>query len=271
MRGSAKASGGILAGLVLMVLWSGSVSAAAPVSTPPTSANAITISPPFKELVLGTGLINATSDITITNHTDKEVDATIRLVDFKALDEFGGITLGQAGKQISKYGLANWMSIPTGSSLSLPSRQAATMTVSVDNRGDLAPGGHYGAVVVTTGSPTSVGNKRVNFKQELVSLLFVKKLGGERYGLELQSLKADKGTSLSDVSLRFRSTGNVQVIPRGYVTVADPAGKIIAKGVINPDSTMVLSDTSRQFVTLMQSISKFQFIRTVQDYCTLSL
>lgn len=221
----------------------------------PKAAKGISISPPLKEIVISTGLIQATTDVVVTNNTDKELGSTVKVVDFKALDEFGGISLGEVGVPLSKYNLANWMSLPGGNNVALPKGQPATIQVNIDNRSDLAPGGHYGAVVVTASSPNSGDGNKVSFKQQLVSLIFLKKLGGEKYGLELNNIKVKAETDLPSLaSLKFASTGNVHVVPRGYVLVTDPKGKTVAKGIINPESTLVMPGNSRQFETILQPV-----------------
>lgn len=228
---------------------------AAPAATTQRSGG-ITISPPLKELSISSGLITANTSVTLTNKTGKDLSASIRVVDFQSQNEFGGVALGQVGAPTSTYGLANWMTLPSGKNVALPNNVPTTIPVLIDNRADLAPGGHYGAVVVTASAADTAAGNKVNFKQELVSLLFVKKLGGEKYGLDLQSFTAGKGTGVPDnVSLKFRSTGNVHVVPRGYVEARDPSGKLVAKGIIDPESTLVLPGTSRQFITLLQPVA----------------
>ena len=212
----------------------------------------ITVSPAFKELSLGSGLIEANSKVVLTNHTKLNFVAKLRAVDFSELNDAGGISFGQAGQQLSKYGLAKWMELPGGDQIGLPAGQDVTVPVNIRNLSDMAPVGHYGALVVTVSPPDTGGSNRISFRQEVVSLFFVKKLGGEHYGLKLEKLTPDEKSAVpASVSLRFRSTGNVHVVPRGYVTVTDPAGKLVAKGIINPESTMVLPGNSRSFEALL--------------------
>ncbi len=248
---------GIVTGLVLVFLCASPliIVAAAP-GQPAAGKGGITISPPLKEVVISSGLITANTDVGISNNTDQTLNATIKVVDFKALDEFGGVSLGQVGAPVSKYGLANWMTLPRGNSLILTKGQSTDIKIDIDNRADLTPGGHYGAVVVTASSPNSPTGNKINFKQELVSLLFLKKLGGEHYGLELKSIINSAGSSIpTSVATRFRSTGNVHVVPRGYVNVTDPAGKLVAKGIINTESTIILPGSERQLTTLLQPVA----------------
>jgi hypothetical protein len=216
----------------------------------------LTISPSIKDLTLSSGLIEANSNVTVTNNTGIDLVGTISVVDFQSVGDTGGIVLGQAGLPKGKYGLANWMSLPNGNSVSLPKGQATTVKVNIENRADLAPGGHYGAVVISTSSAGAGGSNTIKFKQELTSLLFVKKLGGEQFGLQLQSLNADTVKDVpGTVTLKFGSTGNVYVVPRGYIDVTDSRGTLLSKGVINPESTLVLPETHRSFTTTLHSVS----------------
>lgn len=215
----------------------------------------ITISPTEKELVVSSGLIETTTNVILTNNTDKSIVGTVKLLDFKTLNETSGLLFGQAGVPSSRYGLANWMSLESSETINVLSGQKATIAVRIVNRQDLAPGGHYGAVVVTFSTAGKANDAQANFKQELVSLLLVKKLGGENYAMRLESMKLDGGKEVPEaVIFRFKSIGNVHVVPRGYVTLSDSKGTVIAKGIINTNSTYILPGTSRQLVSLLQPI-----------------
>lgn len=243
---------GLATGFLALALLLTPLGVQAAPGAPKTSSDGITISPPLKEVVIGPGLVQTTPVITVKNQSGKDFTASVRAVDFEAAGESGGITLKETGG--SSYGLAKWMTLPKGNDLVLENGQSADIPVQIDNRGNLAPGGHYGAVVLSA-TNSSGGSNTVNLKQELVSLLFVKKLGGEKYGLDLLSLTADKGRIPQSATLRFKSTGNVHVVPRGYIEVTDPKGIVVAKGIINPESTLVLPGTSRQFITLLQPVN----------------
>jgi len=215
----------------------------------------ITISPVQKEIIISSGLVEATTNVELTNRTGKNLVGTIRLVDFKTLNETSGLLFSQAGVPTDRYGLANWMTLPNGEVINVLDGQTSTIPVHISNRADLSPGGHYGAVVVTLGTAKQAGNTQASFKEELVSLLLVNKRGGEEYGLQLQSFSTNTNTAIpSTANLKFRATGNVHVVPRGYIEVADPKGKMVAKGIINTQSTVLLPGTSRQFVTALEPI-----------------
>lgn len=224
-----------------------------------TSSNqgGVTLSPSFKELTLGPGLLEAKTTVSVRNTTNKELTAQIRLVDFSALDEFGGVSLSQVDAPLSEYSLAKWMSLPNGTLLTLPRNQDVNIPITIRNDNELSPGGHYGAAIISVSSDQKLVANEIAFKQELASLLFVKKTGGETYGLELESIKPENLPNIpKTVSLKFKSTGNVHVVPRGYIELTDPKGMVVAKGIINPESTLVMPDTSRQFVAIIEPIAE---------------
>jgi hypothetical protein len=215
----------------------------------------LTITPTEQDLTINSGLIEGQTKVTITNNADHDLSAVIKVVDFEAAGESGAIAWNQPGSTGNKYGLVKWLVLPGGNTVQLPKGKTVDIPIHIENRSDLAPGGHYAGIIAQPGTATNADGNRVGFKQELISLLFVKKVGGAQFGLQLQSLSTgSKRTVPTEVPLRFRSTGNVYVVPRGYVTVTDPKGKMVAKGTINPDSTMILPETSRKLITLMQPV-----------------
>lgn len=230
-----------------------SISGPASSAAASSSTSGITVSPPVKQIEIGPGLLQAFTDVIVTNNSPYTYTAKINLYDFSALGENGGVSLDQAG---SKFGLANWMSLPGGNSLTLAKGQSQDIKVVINNRSDLTPGGHYGAVVLTSTSQTSQSNNNVGFNQQVASLVFLNKTGGEVYGLQLSSISRDPLSGMpNDISLAFKSTGNVYVVPHGYVDVIDPKGKLIERGIINQQDTILMQGTTRQYVTLMQPVT----------------
>ena len=218
----------------------------------------VSLSPPLKVLSLPPGLLQATITITLTNGTIYDLAVTATAKDFTPLSN-GTIALGQYQPADSNYGLAKWLELPNGKSLTLKAGQKATVTVLVDNQPDLGPGGHYGAIVFSTSALTSAGTKPVAFNQQLTSLFFVRKVGGDIAKLSLDSLKTKKGSGLPDTATTvFASTGNVYVVPRGYLQITDAHGHLVAKGQLNPESTLIPQGTSRSFETILQPVENMR-------------
>lgn len=222
-------------------------------NAPVHAANGLTLSPPLRDITLGPGLLETSTEISLQNNTQDTITAHLQLVDLKSLGEFGGSSLDKAGLS-DKYDLANWMSLPGGDAVVIAKGETVKVKVNIINRADLAPGGHYGAVVITSSGGNNVSSN-VNISQQLASLLFVKKLGGEVYGLAMDPISYHGSSVPEQITTNFKSTGNVHVIPRGYIEVTDSAGKIVAKGILNPDSSIILPGASRRFVTLLQPVA----------------
>lgn len=221
-----------------------------------SALSGITISPLLRDITLGPGLIETSTEITIQNNTDQTVRASLQLVDLRALAVYGGNTLDKAGLT-DKYDLAKWLSLPGGDSIIIANRQTVKVKVNVANRPDLSPGGHYGAIIVTTEPEFSTPKSTVSVNQQLVSLLFVKKLGGEIYSMQLEASNYKSIANIpNEFTSTFKNTGNVHVVPRGYIEITDPQGKLIAKGTINQDSLNILPGGLRRIITNMQTISQ---------------
>jgi hypothetical protein len=224
----------------------------------PKSAG-ITVSPTQKVLTLSSGLLEAHSDIVLSNNTPQAVDVVMSVRDLTQIYEKGDQSFGQAGLPVGKYGLANWAVLPNGGNVTLKAGESKTVPITIQNRADLTPGGHYGAIVTSLKQGQSSGANPVSVQQNLLSFLFVTKLGGEKFGMSLKSFTLnDKKTIPKDVSIAFNSTGNVYVVPRGYVSVFDPKGVLVAKGIINTESAFVLPGTNRSFDVAVEPVAHQQ-------------
>lgn len=221
----------------------------------------ITISPAFKEITLEQGQLTATYEIEIINNADTEIGFGLIAVDFKSLDETGGIAfIGPTGGDlVQKYGIAKWVKVHTPT-VELPPKGRQKVTVEVQNLPDLSPGGHYGALLIEALS-AETGDEiraRVSLRQTLTSLLFVKKVGGERYDISLnETVFAKNWWKLpKKINLRFYNAGNVYVVPRGRVELYDPAKRLVADASINTDSLKVLPETYRQIPVNMSGLAR---------------
>lgn len=221
----------------------------------------ITISPALKEITLEQGKLFATYDVEIINNSDTDIGFGITAVDFKSLDETGGIAFigPTGGNLVEKYGIAKWVKIGTPT-VEIPPKGRQKIPIEIHNLPNMSPGGHYGAVLIEALS-AETGEEvkaRVSLRQTLTSLLFVKKIGGERYDLLLKETKYTKNwwQLPQKVNLRFYNPGNVYVVPRGRVELYDMAGRQVADASINIDSLKVLPETHRQIPVNMSGIAR---------------
>lgn len=227
--------------------------------TPSSNHPKISITPAIKDLDLKTGQTEASYKITIQNKASVPLKFTFKAIDFKSLDETGGLAfIGPVAKTPYKYGLAKWIKLNVAD-LTIPAGQQNSVNVVVQNLPDLAPGGHYAAVLieaneVKTGTGTSA---QVSLHQILSSSLFLRKIGGERYDLSLKSFRFSHHfwKLPGSVDLRLYNNGNMFVVPRGHVMLNQPGGQTGRDGIINNESVRVLPETYRRLTVPLKSVS----------------
>lgn len=229
-------------------------------SPPVRAAGGVTIGPAMKEVTIAPQDDEVTFELTLRNNNETTVTAHLRALDFKALDESGGVAFTglRADENSAQYGLSSWLTFNKDTVVIAPG-QTEKVTAIVTNRDSLGPGGHYGAIVVTPDkSEDAVDANRVEILPALSTLVLAKKLGGERYDLKLNSTSFDKsGLSFpGKVTLRFQNDGNVHVVPRGTVIIRDPLGKEVSKTNINADSGVILPQSFRKYPNNLSSLAR---------------
>jgi hypothetical protein len=227
------------------------------------SARGVTVSPAMKEVDINPEDTEVSFTFDITNRNLAAITAKLSSIDFGSLDESGGIAfIGSANDPKStRYGLHEWLSFSTDTVTVQPGR-TQTVTAMVANRTSLAPGGHYGAIVIT---PVKEDPQAKSTKVELVPsssvLVFARKVGGEVYDLQISRM--DAGGSWfrrpQEAAVRFQNAGNVHVVPRGIVSMRDPRGRVIARGIINTDSGAILPESFRRYTVPLETVGSSWF------------
>jgi hypothetical protein len=223
------------------------------------------INPFFQDITLDKNQSGAPFQLEVANNNKLPAVLRLSVLDFGALDESGGVAflggegLPGQGSPEQKYGLASWISLENDTLVIGPGEKQFVKGT-IQNKESLSPGGHYGAIFFKTekGSDASINNQNnVTLDPSFASLLFVRKIGGEIYGLQL----SDENTSSNlfrlpnTTRLRFQNTGNVHVTPRGMVEFFDPLGRLVSRGIINSESGIILPETFRVFPTPMRTLT----------------
>jgi hypothetical protein len=232
--------------IVLATSWGSSIWAAA---APDSSAGGLVVAPPLQQLI-----VPAQGDVTvpvlITNRTSTAQTLRLTVLDFKSLDESGGVAFlgASAGDLQRKYGLASWVKLPTDT-ITLPSGTGQKVPLTIANSAALSPGGHYGALIFQVLAPGQTGANRVGINQDIASLIFADKKGGEHFGLDINQVSMPKSwnSASPEVGLRFHNPGNVHVIPHGTVQLVDSHGRQVLKGNINIESGILLPEDYRVY------------------------
>lgn len=211
-------------------------------------ASNINVRPFLEQLTLNPNEQSKEFTLTVSNDSPSTQNFNFSAINFGSLDETGGLAFeGSSIKKINaKYSLAKWLAI-SPSSIEIPAGQQTDIKVVINNDSSLSPGAHY-AAVITTGEAQNQPKSQLTLTPKVSSLIFLTKLGGEKYDIHLESLRHN-GNLLNpptQVSIRFKSTGNTFIIPRGIVSLSQN-GKQLSKGIINAQSSIVLPETIRGF------------------------
>ncbi|TXH00267.1 MAG: hypothetical protein E6P95_03855 [Candidatus Moraniibacteriota bacterium] len=205
-----------------------------------------TLTPMLQEVTVGDEA-EKTIEVKITNTTDGVGTFRINTFDFGSLDESGGVVfLGASQNLEDKYGLAAWLRLDK-EMVTLRPGNSEIVAVHIENQASLAPGGHYGALVFESDSQDVPESNGIAIHQKLAALIFVKKIGGAHPALELQGVEYTKSPFFLNktMAFRFHNPGNVHVVPRGTMSVTDPFGRMVYRGILNQASALVLPESTR--------------------------
>jgi len=225
-------------------------------AAPSVTYKGITLTPAIINLDLVAGQTHAPFDVQVTNNTQVPQSLRLSSIDFKSLNQSGGLAfVGNGSSQITaQHSLASWLNLGNGA-VDLTPGQSKTVHMLVDNRSDLAPGGHYAAVLFqSTKDTTGTSNNHVAINQVVSALIFVRKVDGATYGVDISTIAVPNNwfKQPNSVNVVLTDTGNTQEVPRGLVTATGPITGEIARGLVNPDSNLLLPDSSRLFQVPLQ-------------------
>lgn len=188
-------------------------------------------------------------EVSLENQSSQEQTFRFKAVDFGSLDASGGVAfLGASGDQ-RQYALAEWLAFPQSEIILVPGERKSFQAI-IENKEDLSPGGHYGALVFESILPSQGGDEnRVAVNQVFSSLIFLKKEGGEIYGARFEGVSLPK--SLLHLPREFdfslSNTGNIHIVPRGKASVRDPLGREVSRAILNEESAIILPDSKRTY------------------------
>lgn len=226
---------------------------------PSSYAKTIGIFPAYVDITLKSDKDEQSFDLYVKNKTDKAIKLDVSSLDFKQDDPYGSVAF--LGKNLGNYtySLSSFLTYDKNSFV-LPSGKQERIVVTVKNREDLSPGGHYAAVIVRQTPPD--GNKETVVSPALSSLIYLRKTGGERFNLSLKDINFPKLPIVFNYPntylLTMQNDGNVHLVPYGRADIKDMFGRMIFKGVINEGSLKVLPQ-SRRYIPVYSKKVEFSF------------
>jgi len=222
------------------------------------SGNTISVTPSIIQLDLRTSTPEAT--LTYMNTTSDTVQLSLSARDFTnlaGLEDNGQMgLLGSSDTQTYHYRLSSWVHFDTNSLVLLPGEKQ-TVHITIEKEA-LPIGGHYTAIMATV-SPKQTTHP-IKIQPVLASLLFVRT--GSAYDREEAKISAVTITRFfpyfpQHFLLRIENTGNVQLTPYGLIQITDPFGHLVAKGILNEDSLLLLPESFRSFTVPIRQIQPF--------------
>lgn len=229
-----------------------------PVSVLAEGEGVFSVSPIFTDVSIGTSESSQDFFLTVSNTTAEPVTLRISLVDFGSLDESGGIAfLGKETSGVNRYALASWI-IPEKDVMILLPGAEEKLKLTIENRESLSPGGHYGAALFSIEPESDQGGiiePNVSFNSTFSALIFAKKEGGALRELTIRETRYDEYALLSGlprkIAARFQNSGNIDLTPRGRISLSDPFGRVVARGILNEDSARILPESFRNYGTVL--------------------
>jgi hypothetical protein len=229
-----------------LLCWFGRGTALAAESSVPVG---ITLSPTIEELTLNQNQTSVNYPLQITNNTNSPVAIHISAQDFTEYNDNGAIDFlnNTVDDTNDPHGLLSALSIGLPE-LALGPKQTETVPINIINTDLLAPGGHYAALLVSSGNISGLKGNQVGINQSVSSLIFLSTAGEGTQSTELHTplIGGLFGTFPQTINAVFGNTGNTQTTLRGYVQIF--RGKtLISQNQINTTSGLILPESTRLF------------------------
>jgi hypothetical protein len=232
-RNSLLGLAGLLAAVLAVTPARGFAAAATTAAQP---QGGVTVTPAALTLTLKKGTEAAHSNFTIANSYRTEVALHFS---FAQPVQTPGARSALSNVQITPQDVV----VPAGAS--------AVQTVTLTDSSSLAPGSQQLELVMTQQIAPGAGTVSIVPSIRL-PLATVKEEGAvTSFAAAVQNTPAFSLTIPPAVLIVVRNTGNMAAVPRGYVSITDPRGREVSKGVLNTGSQAVTPGNSLRLSTHM--------------------
>ena len=216
--------------------------------------NSLTVTPSLLSLDLSKD--QPQGMLTYINTTDKTLEVSFSASDFAPLEDGYKLSFLQEKDAANyHYSLSSWIDF-SSKKVTIAPHDHTDITVFVD-KDKLTPGGHYASVLAEV---ETKGEGSVQIRGILSSLLFVRtNTGTEKEEAKIVGFFPNQ-TFINfpeALVLRLNNTGDTTITPFGLVTITDPFGNFVAKGILNESSAPVLPESIRRFETPIHSLTGF--------------
>lgn len=223
-------------------------------ATQPLPKDSITVNPSLLSLDLSKDKPEGT--LTYTNTSNQSVQLSLSASDFAPLEDGYKLSfLNEKDAANYRYSLSSWIDFGNKTLIIAP-HASSQVTVFVD-KNKLSPGGHYASIFAELDGNA---HDNVQIHGVLASLLFVRtNTGKENDAADVIGFFPEQNgwDFPSTMIIRFNNTGDTTLIPYGLITITDPFGNYVAKGIVNDGSYSSLPESIRRFEIPVTNINHF--------------
>lgn len=205
-----------------------------------------TIIPPSFDLFANPG-DSLQEKIEVRNETATPQTYNLATEDFEAAGDTGSVQLVQ-GDPSRSYSLSTWISL-NQQSITIPGHQQTNIAFSINVPNGAEPGGHYGAVSISTAAPNSTPGV-ADVSQGQVSLILLRVSGAVTEKASVVNFTAPKYSEYGPISLNLlvHNSGDVHIKPTGTIIITDLFGAKVAE--LSLDGQNVLPGANRIMTTV---------------------
>lgn len=227
----------------------------------------IGISPLFFDLSAEPGQTTASQVLRVTNKSSKPMTRYIGAMDLVPASELGQSQLVSPEENEYGFSLAKWIKLDK-TQIKFSPQDEQNITFSVQVPADAEPGGHYGAIVVSSQpNQETIEAKNVGagvvFGHRVAALVFVNAGGEVKEEGKILSFIPNRriyDKPPVEFSVRFSNTGNVHLIPTGKLNIYK-VGKEEKVGtlIVNEAGGRTLPKTIRDYQTKWEPKEKLKW------------
>ncbi len=225
--------------------------------------NGVTIEPALQKVFIESN--NLTREplqkVSIQNNTNIPQYFSVEAIEFTNIDKYGGnIFLGQSIAE-GDFKKASFVNVES-SNLELLPGEKKELLLELTNTEVLAPGAHYGAVLLRAVRNDGSGESdpsRVYLRQIAASLLYISKEAGTEKRMSIEKVRYfQRSVFLPDtVTARFINQGSAPLEPRGLVVLKNPFGNEVTRGILNETSKILFPGQERELEAKVKKVNYF--------------
>ena len=212
----------------------------------------MTVTPPLFQVTQVPGS-DWRSQLRVVNSNNYDIVVSVESKDFRPDGETGNAVFnnGPKGDAQDTQRMSGWIETPAGV-ITIKRGSTAEVPFTIHVPLDADPGGHYGALLVSTKPKSIEGESGSGVSSGITSLIFMRVPGDviEKGGIrDFYTENNIIETPDAHFILRFENQGNVHLVPQGQIVITNMWGKERGKVEINESSTFgnVLPNSTRKF------------------------